>query len=1305
MSVSDTRQSDEHAEAAGRLSYWREQLKDSVLLELPTDTPRRADQDVARAVWSMALPAALVERVRLLSRRAKVSTFVTLLAVYQLLLHRYSGHTDISVGSSTVPADPSGDEGAGSTQTERLTLRADCSGDPRFGDLVERVRDVVLGAGVHAVPFDQLVEARVATGDLGRRYLFDLRRGRAGDNGRDDGQRAPIMGDGSHPFEVWLILEEFADGAEITVAYNERLYEQATVARLAGHFQTLLEGVTADPNQRLSLLPLLTAAERAQILVDWNRTQVPFPRDRCLHELVEDHARSAPDAPAVIWQDQVVAYQEINRRANQLAHHLRSVGLGPDGLAGICAERSPDMVVGILAILKAGAAYLPLDPAYPEERLALMLGDAKVPVLLAHRSLVQKFQDYEGHVIHLDADGTDAELTAVHSTDEPANLATPQNLAYVIYTSGSSGRPKGVLLDHRGRVNNFTDFNRRFSVGPPDRILAVSSPGFDMSAYDVCGTLAAGSTIVLPASSDERDPARWAELMVRHRVTIWHSAPALLGMLVDHISGRPALWPKHLRLVLLGGDWIPVDLPDRLKRLVDGVEVISLGGATEVSMDSTIFSVAATDPSWRSIPYGRPMANQLAHVLDPSLQPVPIGVPGELYLGGVGLARGYLGSPGLTAGKFVPNPFSASPGDRLYRTGDLARYRPDGNLELLGRLDQQVKIRGNRVEIGEVAAALRQHPLVDEVAVVAAGNTAATKRLVAYVVPDLDAFAALDTEHVAQWQAVYDETYSAESAQPDPTFNLIGWNSSYTGLPIPDDEMSEWVETTVARVLELAPERVLEIGCGTGLILFRVAPSCTAYCGTDISTVGLDGIQRRLDSPEVQLPHVTLVHQAAHDVGRLEPNAFDTVILNSVTQLFPSIEYLFEVLRGVVELVKPGGRIFVGDVRSLPHLEMLHASIQLFQSPGSLSTVQLRGRISKSMAQEEQLVVAPEFFRALPERLPRIGNVQLQLRRGRFQNELTKFRYDVVLEIGEQIDEPDSVSALDWSTDHISLAGLRQYLSERAPERLLVTGVPNGRLRTDVRTLELVRDPQGPPTVADLRHALKLVGGREGVDPEEMWTLPTGHSYQVQVAWARSGDVGAFDVVFRRQKGRARGPGRVSVTAESAVVRPWSQYANRPVLGKAAHILPPRLRSFLGERLPDYMVPAAFVVLEALPLSPNGKVNVRALQPPDATRPPLAEPYAAPVNAVEEVVADTWGDVLGLERVGRHDHFLELGGHSLLATQVVSRLQDLFQLDLPLRSVLSSPTVATLAAEIQSLGERAGVNVLDTAQAGRRRRG
>jgi ubiquinone/menaquinone biosynthesis C-methylase UbiE len=554
-------------------------------------------------------------------------------------------------------------------------------------------------------------------------------------------------------------------------------------------------------------------------------------------------------------------------------------------------------------------------------------------------------------------------------------------------------------------------------------------------------------------------------------------------------------------------------------------------------------------------------------ILDAHLQPVPIGVPGELYISGIGLARGYLNRPDLTAERFVPNPFTGpnspdpiaggspllqgrgetvvadglrpgggipaagtcspsagnlpappSPpsrfgkgagglGSRLYRTGDLARYRDNGVIEYIGRTDDQVKLRGFRIELGEIEATLRRHPLVsDAVAAVqlpAGATDPSEKQLVAYVVPQpADALPAparaaiplvdVPAELVAHWQQVSDETYREPSAQPDAPFNIVGWNSSYTGLPLPAEEMREWVEHTVARILALRPRRVLEISCGTGLLLWRIAPHCDHYCGTDFSAAALRSLRHQLEQTGRALPQVTLLERRADDCSAFAEGSFDTIILNSVVQYFPSIDYLVRVLEAVVPLVTPGGHIFVGDVRSLPLLVAFHASVALHQAPDTLPCGQLWQRVQQRMAQEQELVIDPAFFDALQQRFPQIGRVQVQLKRGRFRNELTRFRYDVVLHIGPPALSAAAPTQWDWRAQALTIPALRQMLQARAHPVLALTSVPNARLAAECETLALLTTNQAPATVGDLRRILRDHFPTPAMEPpqEERMTVP-----------------------------------------------------------------------------------------------------------------------------------------------------------------------------------------------------------------------
>ncbi len=729
------------------LEYWRQHLAGAPrMLEMPTDRPRKAVQTFAGADAVVAFPQSTVDALKALGRAEDATLFMVLFAAWQVLLHRYTSQDQIVVSSGVASRDHLETESLIGCLTNIVVMRADVGGNPSFRSVLRRARVAALGAFSHqALPFEDLVRELHPERDLSHppfsQSMVVLLNAPTESLSVQGLRLTPIpLESTTTQYDLLFHFWEDRQGLAGRLRYSTDLFDRATIDRLLGHFRTLIDNLIQDADRAIDDVPLLTAEERHQVIVSWNATATAFPEDVCLHELFEARVDEDAQRVAVICGDRALSYGELERLSNRVAARLRARGVGPGVAVAIAVKRSFDSVVGLLGILKAGAGYLPLDSSYPRERLEFMLGDVRPPVVLTQSRLLPQLPALGDRPICLDIEDP---AGPTPSDERQPSLATPDDLAYLIYTSGSTGHPKAVMVDHRGRVNNFTDFNRRFAVGPGDRLLALASLGFDMSAYDVFGTLAAGATIVLPEAEDEREPARWADLMVRHRVTIWHSVPALLQMMVDRVSRSSEGKLSDLRVALLGGDWIPITLPDRLRAVAPNTRVIALGGATEVSMDSTIYEVDRCDPEWSSIPYGRPMANQTSYVLDAHGHPAPIGVPGELLLGGVGVGWGYFNRPELTAERFVPDPFGA-PGTRLYRTGDLARYKPDGNLELLGRLDHQIKIRGVRIEPGETAARLREHPAVNDAVVIAREDTPGDRRLVAYVLtksdlPGLDA--------------------------------------------------------------------------------------------------------------------------------------------------------------------------------------------------------------------------------------------------------------------------------------------------------------------------------------------------------------------------------------------------------------------------------------------------------------------------------------------------------------------------------------------------------------------------------------
>ena len=732
-----------------QLAYWQQQLKDLSVLQLPTDRPRPAVQSYQGATQYLELPLNLSQALESLGQRAEVTLFITLLAAFQTLLYRYTGQTDIAVGSPIANRNRSEIEDLIGFFVNSLVLRTGLDGNPTFLELLERVREVALGAYAHQdLPFERLVEALQPERDLSYTPLFQVMFAL---------QSAPtptldLVGlnlnfseveSRTAKFDLTLSMENTEQGLKGSLEYSTDLFDAATITTMLEHFQTLLAGIVAQPEQHLSNLPLLSEAERYQLLVEWNDTQAEYPQ-HCIHQLFEAQVERTPDTIA-IWDIEQLTYQELNSRSNQLAHYLQALGVGPDVLVGICVKRSWQMVVGMLAILKAGAAYLPLDPAYPAERLAFMLEDAQVKVLLTQQPVATgRWGDgaMGGTQIKSICMDCDCETIAQQSENNPVSGAIANNLAYAIYTSGSTGKPKGVLIEHGSLLNLVFWHQRQFEVTPSDRATAIAGVAFDACGWELWPYLTAGASIYFCNDETRTSPPRLQGWLLQQEITVSFVptplAEALLGL--D--------WPRDtaLRILLTGGDKLQQSPPSLPFTLVNNY------GPTEHTVVATSGVVSWERGKWgdgemgKSLPIqncqiptiGRPIANTQVYLLDSQLQPVPIGAKGELYISGDGLARGYLNQPDLTAERFIPHPYSSQRGARLYKTGDLARHRPDGTIQFLGRIDEQVKIRGYRIELEEIEAVLTQHPAVQQTTVIVREDVPGDKRLVAYVVLHAD---------------------------------------------------------------------------------------------------------------------------------------------------------------------------------------------------------------------------------------------------------------------------------------------------------------------------------------------------------------------------------------------------------------------------------------------------------------------------------------------------------------------------------------------------------------------------------------
>src|SRR5450755_813659 len=794
---------------ASDLAYWKEQLAGAPpLLELPTNRPRPAMQSYRGSMQTFALPHDLTDALKAFSRREGVTLYMTLTAAFQTLLHRYTGQTDLVIG--TVSSDRKRPEIQGLVGyfLNTLVLRTNMEGDPTFRELLGRVRKVVIEARRHEdVPFEYVVKELQPARTLSYNPLIQVMIAYQPSLPALPSNWTCSQMDvqtSTSKFDLSLELDERSDGLIGRFIYNTDLFDNATIARMLRHWQVLLAGIAADPAQHLAELPLLTEEERHLLLVEWNATQVDYPKDQCYHQLVEAQVERTPDALAVVFEKEQLTYRELNERANQLAHYLRKHGVTPDVIVGLYMERSIAMIVGLLGVLKAGGAYVPLDATLPQERVAFVLKDAQAPVLLTQRRLAEALPTLSAQVLCLDDGWGTVER---ESTDNPSNTTQPEHLVYVIYTSGSTGKPKGVMVSHRALVNYLIWCVRECEMEKGEGALIHSSIGFDLVVTGLHPTLLVGQTLVL-LPEDQSVEALANALRTGSYFSMLKLTPSHLKLLNQWLSAEKIA--ERVHTVVTGGEDLLSESVTTWRSHTPGTLFINEYGPTEATVGAAVYEIPDDISSEVVIPIGRPLINTQFYVLDSHMQPVPLGVPGQLYIGGDGLARGYLNRPELTAEKFVANPFSTEPGARLYKTGDLVRYRADGLVDFLGRLDHQVKIRGFRIELGEIEAVLRSHPDEEEVVVIAREVASGDKRLVAYAVLHKGASATI--AELQKYIQQYLPTYMVPSAFMLLDELPINANGKVDRLALPTpDALRSVVEETFVEATSLVQGQLVGI--------------------------------------------------------------------------------------------------------------------------------------------------------------------------------------------------------------------------------------------------------------------------------------------------------------------------------------------------------------------------------------------------------------------------------------------------------------------------------------------------------------
>ncbi|CAJ1495604.1 non-ribosomal peptide synthetase [[Mycobacterium] burgundiense] len=1279
---------------SGQLSYWEQALAGlPERLELPTDRPYPPVADYRGDSVTVDWPAELQQQVARIAREHNATSFMVMQAALAVLLSQLSASSDVAVGFPIAGRrDPALDELVGFF-VNTLVLRVDASGDPTLSELLDQVRLRSLAAFEHQdVPFEVLVERLNPSRSLSHNPLIQVIFAWQNLPWEDDNaatalslgdlQVAPLAAE-THTARmdlVFFLREHWTQDGEPagiwgTVEFRTDVFDAASIDALIRRWQRVLVAMTGDPGRRLSSVDVLDGAERVRLEEFGHRSVLAEAGSAVsIPELFAEQVERAPEAVALVSGDSSWTYRELDEASNRLAHLLAGLGAGPGRCVALLLERSAAAITAIVAVLKSGAAYLPIDPAHPEARVRFMVEDAAPIAAVSSPGLVDRLAGCAVLVVEVG----DPRIDHQPSTALPGPGPMAEDVAHLIYTSGTTGAPKGVAVTHANVTRLFDGLDVGVEMGPGQVWTQCSSLAFDYSVWEIWGALLHGGRLVVVAEDVTRSPQELHALLVAEKVSVLSQTPSAVGVLASEGLESAAL--------MIAAEPCPVEVVDRW---APGRVMINGYGPTETTVYATIS--APLQAGAGVVPIGFPVPGAALFVLDRWLRPVPVGVVGELYVAGRGVGLGYVRRPGLTGSRFVACPFGA-PGSRMYRSGDLVRWGADGQLQYLGRADEQVKIRGYRIELGEIQAVLAAHPRVAQAVVIAREDRPGDKQLVGYAVPDpemrLIRERSRETQLVGQWQEVYEDLYSGAAftggAPAELGEDFGGWNSSYTDAPIPLEQMRQWRSAAVERILALRPQRVLEIGVGSGLLLAHVAPGCTEYWGTDFSAETIQTLRAGL-AGQPWGDRVRLRVQPADVADGLPEGHFDAVVLNSVVQYFPSAGYLLDVLSVAMRSLAPGGAVFIGDVRNLSLLRAFTTGVVCVEASGDQSAAAVRERVRREMLAEQELLVAPEFFTALPQRIGEIAAVEVQLKQMQAVNELSGYRYEVVLHKGPAlVRSMADLPSQPWERFG-TLATIREYLVAQGLPQLRVTGVPHAGIWSEVALAEALEQADARVSLGELRAGLTAP---DAVLPHQCQLL--GEELGYDTAVTLSPTAGLMDLTYMHVPASSKGipPQALSdLYLPSTEVGSLADYVNDP----AAIERGAELRDFVADRLPEYMVPAAIMTIESLPLTVNGKLDRKALPAPEFNS---GVAYRAPRDERERALAALFSDVLGVSQVGIDDSFFDLGGHSLSATRLIARIRADLDVDVPIRALFDAPTVSGLSEWINAHAEQRSGAVL-----------
>ncbi|OBY78851.1 hypothetical protein BBG47_14435 [Paenibacillus sp. KS1] len=989
---------------------------------------------------------------------------------------------------------------------------------------------------------------------------------------------------------------------------------------------------------------------------------------------------------AVKCNDETLTYTQLNESSNQLAHYLIESDVGPGSMVAICMDRSINMVVAILGVLKAGAAYVPLDPQYPMERVKFILEETQAEYVICTASLQYHIPEaWQTKTILLDS------LDTKKSRTNPNITRLAEHTAYIIFTSGTTGQPKGVCITNGNMVRLFTQTEQLFNFDHMDVWTLFHSFSFDFSVWEIFGCLLYGGTLIIVPFEVSRSPEEFWYLIIREQVTILNQTPSAFWQMTNIVKIQESSAQLKLRKIIFGGEKLSLQhLKVWLHHFQDSQpSLINMYGITETTVHVTYHEIVRSVVLESGvIGIGKPLADLNIYLLDETLQLVGDGQVGEMYISGNGLAKEYLNRPELTAERFIPNPFGAG---RLYKTGDLACLMPNGEYKYLGRNDGQVKIRGFRIELDEINQVLLNHPMVKDVVTVSEKDALDIDKLVSYIVANRTNKARISySEQIDEWKDIFEDVYSQKTDNNDgEELNLAGWRSSIDNKSIPQNEMLEWVNNTVERIQSLKPINVLEIGCGTGLLLTKILPKVRSYIATDLSELVTKQHSSDLVS-YVASGRLRILNQQASDFSNIEFNSVDTIIINSVIQYFPDGEYFIDVIKKSVARVQPGGVVFIGDVRSKHLMELFYFDCEWSNQDSNVQLSKLNSNILKRRMNEKELLVHPNFFYALSKEIEGITHVEILPKRGKHHNELTKYRYDVILHVGKPITNVlPEISYIDKEKESLSTFDIIQKLQLENPDAIAITNIKNNRLAGVIKYKETIDNNTLIPNIKDHRWPSldPLLDAEGAYDLDEWEQVFERIGYRSYISWGNVYANGNYDLILTKI-GNTLDPKDVfqHKLLEYRNTESLHSFYNEPSVLKYSQEMSKQLRQFLNTKLPSHMIPSSFVSITQIPITVNGKTDFSALSKLQRVH-QSEKVFVPPTNQYEELICDQYATYLNYARVGIEDDFFYLGGDSLIAARLLTNIRKVLNVGVQPSAIFKYSKIADLAAYIKQLKE------------------